>query len=154
MLCRTEICLTSCLTFKIFCFLIKSRSLVLRDFFDVLTKKSNCVIVKFQKVLLKLIDMEVKEKIGTQMAQSQAPDYNQIEKAVEEAIELAFGKVLALESLYCEGMTSAMASFYKTKMALVLLRRFDLQESCRTIESLKSGKDWIVYLCGKLSVKY
>lgn len=98
--------------------------------------------------------MELKEKIGMQMTQSQTPDYNQVEKAVEEAIELAFGKILALDSLYCEGMTPAMASFHKTKMALVLLRKFDLQESCRIVEHLESGKDWIVYLCGKLNVKY
>ena len=80
--------------FKIFCFLIKSRSLVLRVlFFDVLTKKLNCAIVSFQKVLLKFIDMKIKEKNGTQMAQSQAPDYNQIEKAAEEAIELALAEI-------------------------------------------------------------
>ena len=89
-----------------------------------------------------------------QMTQSQTPDYNQVEKAVEEAIELAFGKILALDSLYCEGMTPAMASFHKTKMALVLLRKFDLQESCRIVERLETGKDWIVYLCRKLNVKY
>ena len=37
--------------------------------------------------------MKIKEKNGTQMAQSQAPDYNQIEKAAEEAIELALAEI-------------------------------------------------------------